>query len=172
MPKQMRLPSAFTSDLSGRGILQWFNAPERRGALLVAPALLTLLLVNILPLLWSFGLSFFNYRANRQNAPRFDGLDNYTDLLTDDRVWERFVTTGTIVAGSVGLQLLVGFGLAMMFANKFPLRRILLMLVLTPMMLSFVSVGIFFKLFYDPTLGLLSYFICLLYTSPSPRDRG
>lgn len=166
MANQMQLPHAFTPTASKRGILQWFNAPERRGVLLVAPALLTLLLVNILPLLWSFGLSFFNYRANRQTAPRFDGLDNYADLLTDDRVWERFVTTGTIVAGSVGLQLIIGFGLAMLFANKFPLRRILLMLVLTPMMLSFVSVGIFFKLFYDPTLGLLSYFVGLFTGEP------
>lgn len=166
MARDMQLPPAFTTQTSARGILQWLNAPERRGVLLVAPALLTLLLVNILPLLWSFGLSFFNYRANRQTAPRFDGLDNYTSLLTDDRVWERFVTTGMIVAGSVGLQLLIGFGLAMMFAKKFPLRRILLMLVLTPMMLSFVSVGIFFKLFYDPTLGLLSYFVGLFTGEP------
>lgn len=166
MSRDLHLPPAFTTQASSRGILQWLNAPERRGVLLVAPALLTLLLVNILPLLWSFGLSFFNYRANRQNPPRFDGLDNYVDLLTDERVWERFVTTGMIVAGSVGLQLLVGFGLAMMFAKKFPLRRILLMLVLTPMMLSFVSVGIFFKLFYDPTLGLLSYFVGLFTGEP------
>lgn len=165
MTRDTRLPPAFTQ-ASSRGILQWLNAPERRGFLLVAPALLTLLLVNILPLLWSFGLSFFNYRANRQNPPRFDGLDNYVDLLTDDRVWERFVTTGLIVVGSVGLQLLVGFVLAMLFAKTFPLRRILLMLVLTPMMLSFVSVGIFFKLFYDPTLGLLSYFIGLFTGEP------
>ena len=166
MTRDTHVPPAFTTQASSRGILQWLNAPERRGFLLVAPALLTLLLVNILPLLWSFGLSFFNYRANRQNPPRFDGLDNYVDLLTDERVWERFVTTGLIVVGSVGLQLLVGFGLAMLFAKTFPLRRILLMLVLTPMMLSFVSVGIFFKLFYDPTLGLLSYFVGLFTGEP------
>lgn len=166
MAREMSLPPAFTTQASARGILQWLNAPQRRGALLVAPAVLTLLVINILPLLWSFGLSFFNYRANRQAVPRFEGMENYVDLLTDDRVWERFVTTGLIVAGSVGLQLLVGFVLAMMFAKKFPLRRILLMLVLTPMMLSFVSVGIFFKLFYDPTLGLLSYFVGLFTGEP------
>ena len=159
MAREVQLPPVFTTQASARGILQWFNAPKRRGPLLVAPALLTLLLVNILPLLWSFGLGFFNYRANRKAVPGFAGLDNYADLLSDDRIWEHFVTTGLIVAGSVGLQLLVGFVLAMMFVKKFPLRRILLMLVLTPMMLSFVSVGIFFKLFYDPTLGLLSYFV-------------
>lgn len=156
------LPPAFATNANARGFLQWFNAPERRGPLLVAPALALLFLINIMPLLWSFGLSFFNYRANRLSAPKFQGLENYTDLLSDDRVWERFVTTGIIVSSSVALQLVIGFGLAMLFARKFPLRRLALMLVLTPMMLSFVSVAIFFKLFYDPTLGALSWAIGLV----------
>lgn len=166
MSDRPELPPAFTAQGSARGVLQWLNAPERRGPLLVAPALLTLFLINILPLLWSFGLSFFNYRANRQAPPRFDGLDNFADIVTDDRVWERFVTTGAIVSASVVLQLIIGFGLAMLFAKKFPMRRVLLMLVLTPMMLSFVSVAIFFRLFYDPTLGLLSWFVHLFTGEP------
>lgn len=153
-----QLPPALNVPEGAGGFLAWINAPERRGPLLVAPALITLFVVNIFPLLWSFGLSFFNYRANRIRTPDFVGLKNYIDIISDPDVWERFMTTGTIVAASVGLQLAVGFALAMLFANKFPMRRVLLMLVLTPMMLSFVSVAIFFKLFYDPTLGLLAWF--------------
>lgn len=153
-----QLPPAFQMSEGTGGVLAWLNAPQRRGPLLVAPALITLFVVNIFPLLWSFGLSFFDYRANRMRRPEFVGLENYIDIIRDPDVWERFMTTGAIVAASVGLQLLIGFGLAMLFANKFPLRRVLLMLVLTPMMLSFVSVAIFFKLFYDPTLGLLPWF--------------
>ena len=42
---------------------------RRHGPLLVAPALALLFLMNIFPLMWSFGLSFFNYRANRMAAP-------------------------------------------------------------------------------------------------------
>lgn len=148
------------------GLLAWLNAPERRGPLLVAPALITLFVMNIFPLLWSFGLSFFNYRANRLTVPSFKGLDNYEKVLTDPVVWERFQTTGVIVGASVTLQLIFGFLLALLFAKTFPLRRILLMLVLAPMMLSFVSVAIFFKLFYDPTLGLLSWAIGLFTGEP------
>ena len=141
------------------GFLAWLMSPARRGALLVAPTLIVLFAMNIFPLMWSFGLSFYNYRANRQNPPEFDWLENYQDVLTDDRVWERFTTTGIILTSSVVLQLIIGFLLALLFSRDFPLRRILLMLVLTPMMLSFVSVGIFFKLFYEPTFGLLSQFV-------------
>jgi multiple sugar transport system permease protein len=139
------------------GFGAWLLDPKRRGALLVTPAITILFVMNIFPLLWSFGLSFFNYRANRNRAPRFEGLENYVDALTDDKVWERFQTTAVIVGSSVILQLIFGFLLALLFAKEFPLRRLVLMLVLTPMMLSFVSVGVFFKLFYEPTFGIVSY---------------
>lgn len=148
------------------GFWAWLMAPERRGPLLVTPAILILFVMNIFPLLWSFGLSFYNYRANRQGVPEFRGFAYYERVLSDEKVWERFQTTAMIVSSSVLLQLIIGFLLALLFAKEFPLRRILLMLVLTPMMLSFVSVGVFFKLYYEPTFGLLSYAINLFTTEP------
>jgi multiple sugar transport system permease protein len=148
------------------GFLAWLMAPERRGPLLVTPAIIVLFVMNIFPLLWSFGLSFFNYRANKLTVPEFRGLYYYERVLTDDKVWERFQTTAVIVGSSVILQLVIGFLLALMFARVFPLRRILLMLVLTPMMLSFVSVGVFFKLYYEPTFGLVSWVINHVTSTP------
>ncbi len=57
-----------------------YNAWGRyKGGLLVAPALALLFVMNIFPLMWSLGLSFFSYRANRAKAPVFVGLDNYAD---------------------------------------------------------------------------------------------
>ncbi len=126
------------------------------GGLLVAPAIGLLFLMNIFPLMWSFGLSFFHFRANRMAAPRFAGLHYYEEILTDPVVWERLQTTALIVVLTVGLQMIMGFLLALLFERKFPGRRILLMLVLTPMMLSFVAVGAFFRYYYEPTFGLLS----------------
>jgi multiple sugar transport system permease protein len=152
---------------SGRkavGFIGWILSPERRGPLLIAPAIITLVLVNIFPLLWSFGLSFFEYKANRIAPPVFKGLANYSDVLTDPEIWARFQNTAIIVIGSVALQLVVGFLLALLFAQEFPLRRYLLMLVLSPMMLSLSAVGVFFKLFYDPTLGFISRFISMFTT--------
>ncbi len=148
------------------GFGAWLLDPKRRGALLVTPAILILFVMNIFPLLWSFGLSFFNYKASSQRVPRFKGLDNYGDVLTDEKVWERFQTTAIIVGSSVILQLIVGFLLALLFAKAFPMRRIVLMLVLTPMMLSFVSVGVFFKLFYEPTFGVVSYVLNFFTSEP------
>ena len=137
----------------------WFLDPKRRGPLLIAPAIIILLLVNIVPLMWSLGLSFFKFRANQMKPPSFSWFYNYEKMLTKENIWESLQTTGIVVASSVFIQMILGFALAMLFAKKFPLRKIILMLVLTPMMLSYVAVGIFFKLFYEPEFGLLSQFI-------------
>jgi multiple sugar transport system permease protein len=122
----------------------------------VTPALGLLVVMNIFPLLWSFGLSFFHFRANRLAPPRFAGLYYYEKILSDPVVWDRLQTTGKLVILTVGTQMIVGFLLALLFERDFPGRRFLLMLVLTPMMLSFVAVGAFFRYYYEPTFGLLS----------------
>lgn len=129
---------------------------RHNGPLLVAPALALLFLMNIFPLLWSLGLSFFHYRANRLAPPRFAGLYYYEKVLSDPAVWDRLQTTALVVIATVGAQLVVGFLLALLFEKEFPGRRVLLMMVLTPMMLSYVAVGAFFRYYYEPTFGLVS----------------
>jgi multiple sugar transport system permease protein len=138
------------------------NAFRRKyyGGLLVAPAIAVLFVMNIFPLLWSLGLSFFAYQSNQQSI-RFVGLNNYIKVLTNDIAaeanWNALVNTAMFVVATVTTQMIVGFLLALMFAKQFPLRKYLLILVLTPMMLSVVASGVFFTYYYDPTFGILSY---------------
>jgi multiple sugar transport system permease protein len=140
------------------------NAYRRRyyGGLLVAPAIAVLFVMNIFPLLWSLGLSFFAYQSNQQSI-RFVGLNNYIKVLTNEIAaasnWDALINTGMFVVITVSAQMIVGFLLAMLFAKQFPLRKYLLILVLTPMMLSVVASGVFFSYYYDPTFGILSYVI-------------
>lgn len=139
-----------------------FNAYRRKyyGGLLVAPAIAVLFVMNIFPLLWSLGLSFFAYQSNQQ-AIRFVGLNNYIKVLTNDIAapanWDALINTGMFVVCTVAAQMVVGFLLAMLFSKQFPLRKYLLILVLTPMMLSVVASGVFFTYYYDPTFGIISY---------------
>jgi multiple sugar transport system permease protein len=133
----------------------------------VAPALAILCVMNALPLLWSIGASLFHFRADHlTKPPRFIGIDNYVDLMTNADIWEHFLNTGTMIAASVATQLLVGGLLALVFFHPFPGRRAALMLVLTPMLLSTVAVGTFFSLFYDPTFGIVSAIVRPLTGEP------
>src|ERR1043166_564163 len=53
------------------------------GALLLAAAAGLLFVMNIFPVMWSFGLSFFDYKANRIKSLSFIGFDNYARVLND-----------------------------------------------------------------------------------------
>jgi multiple sugar transport system permease protein len=138
------------------------NAYRRKyyGGLLVAPAVAVLFVMNIFPLLWSLGLSFFAYQSSSQSI-RFVGLNNYIKILTNDLAaadnWKALINTAMFVVLTVSAQMILGFLLAMLFSKQFPLRKYLLILVLTPMMLSVVASGVFFTYYYDPTFGILSY---------------
>ena len=140
------------------------NAYRRKyyGGLLVAPAIAVLFVMNIFPLLWSLGLSFFAYQSNQQSI-RFVGMANYVKVLTSELTatanWLALINTAIFVIFTVAAQMIVGFLLAMLFAKQFPLRKYLLILVLTPMMLSVVASGVFFTYYYDPTFGILSYVV-------------
>jgi len=136
------------------------DPPIARAGPFVAPALAVLCAINALPFLWSIGVSFFHFRADRLTTPpRFLGLGNYLDLMSDPDIWEHFTNTGILIASSVSIQLVVGSALAFLFHRRFPGRRWVMMLVLTPMLLSTVAVGTFFSLFYDPTFGIVSAFV-------------
>lgn len=136
------------------------------GGLLVAPALALLFVMNIFPLMWSFGLSFFAFRANRQAPPTFVGLQNYEWVLSDPTIWNRLQITALTVVLTVSAQMVIGFLLALLFERQFPGRRFLMILVLTPMMLSFVAVGAFFRYYYEPTFGLVSQVVRLFTGQP------
>ena len=68
-----------------------------------------------------------------------------------------FVITAKYVIVSVAGQLIVGFGMAMLLNRDIPFKGLLTTLLLLPMMLSMAVVGLFWKLLYDPSFGIINY---------------
>ncbi|MBC8075976.1 MAG: sugar ABC transporter permease [Chloroflexales bacterium] len=124
------------------------------------PTLILLIVFNIFPLFYSLFLSFTEYRAiDTSRPPLWVGLQNYRDLLSDARIWTYFRVTGAYVVASVTLEMLVGFGLALLLRRKFWGSGLITTLILVPMMLSPVVVGLFWKLIYNPTYGIFNYLL-------------
>lgn len=123
----------------------------------VIPTVAFLIIFNIFPLLYSLGFSFTDFRASSKDPVNFVGLKNYTDILADPVIWRSFATTLWYVIVSVTGQFVVGFGLALLLNRKIPFKGLLTTLLMLPMMLSPVVVGLFWKLIYDPSWGILNY---------------
>ena len=127
--------------------------------LFIWPTLILLILINVVPLVYSLYLSFTEYSATGSQAPIWIGLQNFIDLLNDEDMWRFFATTGRYALITVGFPTILGFGLAMLVREKFKGSGLVTTMILIPMMLSPVVVGFFWKLMYNPTFGYFNYLI-------------
>ena len=88
--------------------------------LFIAPTVVLLLAINIFPLIWTIRLSFTNYKSNLGRLPiKFIGLANYANILGDEDVWHSMQVTAHFVVFSIALQVLIGFGLALLIIAAF-----------------------------------------------------
>src|ERR1700747_3032185 len=130
--------------LSDRGIAWLF----------VAPTIALLLAINIFPLIGMTRLSFTSLNLSMSYLPtRFVGLDNFNDILTDEDVWARLQTTASFVIWSVAIQVVIGFGLALLINRQFRSHSFWTTIILLPMMLSPAVVGNFWTLLFQPQIG-------------------
>lgn len=146
-----------------RPAFSWLT-DRRLSALFVSPTLIILIFIAIYPLIWSLTASFTDRTLLSQSDDiEYVGTANYAELLQEDRPWERFIVTGRIVGPSVLIQLVLGFGIAMLLNRKFAGRGLLMTIMLIPMMLSPVVVALFWRFmmqgdgvinFYLRTLGM------------------
>jgi len=127
----------------------------------IIPTVAFLIIFNVFPLIYSLGFSFTDFAANQNQPWSFVGLKNYRDLLNDQRIWGNFVITAKYVIVSVGGQMLVGFGTALLLNRDFRFKGLVTTLLLLPMMMSAAVVGLFWQLIYAPTWGPINYILHL-----------
>lgn len=125
--------------------------------LFIIPTILFLIVFNIFPLIYSLGYSFTDFRASTNAPANFVGLQNYRTLLNDPFIWSNFAITAKYVIVSVVGQVVVGFGVALLLNRDIPFKGLITTLLLLPMMLSMAVVGLFWKLLYDPSFGIINY---------------
>jgi len=132
----------------------------------VLPVIILLIVMNVFPLCWSLILSFSDYSAKGNTVwgenPEMIGAENYSEILRDPDVWNRFITTAKFVLLTVGLQMVLGFGIALLLHQvKFFGKGFLTTLLILPMTMSPVIVGIMWKLFYNPNYGMFNMLLGL-----------
>lgn len=140
--------------------------------LFILPTIILLILMNIFPLIYTLFLSFTEYSVIATDPPVWVGISNYQKILSDARFWNSFAITGSYALISVLLQTLVGFGLAMLLRNKFQGSGLVTTLILVPMMLSPIVVAVFWKLIFNPSVGIFNYLIGFSDINTSPEWLG
>ena len=124
--------------------------------LLILPALLTLLLLFVYPILWNGYLSVYDVQFTTYNQEwPFAGFDNYEVLLTDAIFPRNFYNslgvTFQFVGGSIVGQFVLGLALALALHSRIRGRSLFRVLVTLPWIFSELVVAYIWLYLYQPT---------------------
>lgn len=114
------------------------------------------LAMAIFPLIYSLSISFMHYRLIPPIPPSFIGLDNYINLLGQERFRAVIWTTSIIVMVSVALQYVIGFSIALMLNARVPGAKLFRVGLLLPMLIAPVAVALIARMMLNPTIGPLN----------------
>jgi multiple sugar transport system permease protein len=117
----------------------------------IAPVHVMVLGIIVIPSLFVVWLSF--HASTFGQAATFVGFDNYVRVLSDTYFWRSLLNTVIIIAAAVHLELLIGLGMALLFAGGLPFQRILLVIVLAPYAISEVTAVAMWRFLFDPDVG-------------------
>ena len=121
------------------------------------PAVLAIIVLILLPMLANFGLSTYNFFIG--STPNFTGLANFREALADTRFWNGLKNTFYFTLLAVPLQLIFGLGIALLFNREFPGKGIVRTIILLPMVATPVAIALIWALMFNPSLGVLNYFL-------------
>ena len=121
---------------------------------LMAPALLLLTLLAVVPLLATMVESFFLHDLRLPWLGRpFVGLANYREVLADGRLREAFARTAAFTVASVTLELVAGLALAVALDTVGRLRGVARAIVLLPWALPTVVAALVWRLVFESAGG-------------------
>jgi multiple sugar transport system permease protein len=137
--------------------LNSYNKAERRLAwLLCAPAVTVMLLVTAYPIFYALWLSLFRYDLRFPEQRQWVGLANYISVLGSEVWWKSLVNTLIITVGSVSVELVLGFALALLMFKATLGRRIIRTVILIPYGIITVVAALAWKFAFDPATGFVN----------------
>ncbi len=130
---------------------------NREGYLYLLPTLIVLVCVFVIPLGFSLILSFMKWNyLDLSSSPKFIGLQNYIDILTDRHDMNSFRITGIFVVCSVSLEMLLGIIIALMLNTERRGVKLCRTLVLMPMLISDVVVALCWRYILQADFGVVN----------------
>lgn len=128
----------------------------------MAPGLLFLFVLSVYPTLYSLLASLYRWNLSNPTRRRFGGLHNFILLANDPSFWHSVSITLQYVALSVGIELVLGLGIALLFFRRFPGDHFLRALLILPMVVAPVVVGLLWRYMLNVEFGVINYLVSLL----------
>jgi multiple sugar transport system permease protein len=126
--------------------------------LMLAPAVILLLGLTVVPFITSVGLSLTDYLLTSPPA-RFVAFKNYADLLSSADFWEALSTSFLFTIGAVTLQTVVGIGIAVVLHQETKFVTLFRTIYLVPLAITPIASLFTFRMMLNPSRGVMNYLL-------------
>lgn len=149
---------------------RWWQKSENRFALImISPAIITLLVIGLYPLLFAVDVSLSEYMLTRP-ATLGDpvGLENFQTVLEDELFINAMARTFVLLLAVLPLQLIFGIAIALLLKNTRwrALAAVLRSLLVIPFAMTPAVVGLLSRLLYNRDFGFLNWVLSLFGLEP------
>ncbi|MDC0161688.1 sugar ABC transporter permease [bacterium] len=134
--------------------------------LMLMPATILLVGLTLFPFIVSLILSFTDYSLLRPGQTKFIFLDNYVELMKTDEFWIALRVTIVFTVLAVSIQVVLGVVFATLLHNENTNVSLLRTLYLLPLAITPIAATFTFRLMFNPSLGVLNYFMKLIGLEP------
>ncbi len=104
----------------------------RLGIAMISPAMAVIVGLMLYPLLYTVYLTVADYHVMKGVSGGFTGLEKYIRVMTDSQFWNAIGVTMYFVAGSLILQMILGFAAALFLNIPFRGQKYLRAVMLAP----------------------------------------
>jgi multiple sugar transport system permease protein len=139
---------------------------RRFGWLMASPSLGLLFLVILFPVIWAFFTSLHDYTLIAPNFDTFTGTGNFTKALEDGEFRHSLWLTAMFVVGVVALEFVLGFLVALALNKVERFKAIYYAILLCPLLMNPVIVGLIWRMFLHPNLGIVNYLLSVVGIAP------
>ncbi|ABG33115.1 sugar ABC transporter permease [Roseobacter denitrificans] len=121
------------------------------------PALLVCIGI-LIPFFTAVLYSLQRYRLSQPWAREYNWGQNYLNFLSDASFWNTLKVSLTYAFCAVGIELLLGLGIALLLQKRTRFNNFVSIMLLMPLMTAPALAALMWKLMTNPGFGILSYF--------------
>lgn len=130
------------------------------GYILVAPTVIGLLILNIIPLIQTFILSF--QKTGDFGSSQWAGFENYKRLFSDPAVWQATGNTLKYVLMVILFIIIFSLLVAVLLNQKIKGKSIYRVIYFLPMVAAPAAVAMVWKWLFNSEFGLINYLLSLI----------
>jgi multiple sugar transport system permease protein len=121
------------------------------------PAVIAIVILFVGPVLANAYISVHDWYIGA--TPKYIGLGNFVRALNDHRFWGGLKNTFYFTLVAVPVELVLGLGIAVLFNRDFRGKGLVRTIILLPMVATPVAIALIWALMFNPSLGVMNYFL-------------